>query len=156
MDGCSMTVTIHPGLHCTWTATSITRLTSLTWILSVNYVWIVIFPFSLNCNRRDNIKFVGCLSTRFGVWKFYMARTTIAHAQTKSHVSQFVQWNAENADIYQIRYMNAFQRVMTSQFSIWLSVPLATQEQSPFHRPILISRRCSAREAICRGESLQV
>ena len=58
-----MTAVIHLGLYCALTAFSLTRMTSLTSILLVNFVPNLGFAFSLNRNRQDDIKFVGCLSS---------------------------------------------------------------------------------------------
>jgi len=61
-----MTVVIHTDSHYTLTAPSMTRITSVTQILLVNSVCDLVFVFSLNCNRQDDIKLIDCQSTRFG------------------------------------------------------------------------------------------
>ena len=84
-----MTVVIYPGSSCALTAPSLSRITSLTQSLLLNVISTFGFAFSLNRNRKDDRKFVGCLSTRFGVQNFRMAHTTLAHTLKNYHVSQF-------------------------------------------------------------------
>jgi len=73
-------------------------MTSLTYILRVNFVTNLDIAFSLNYNWQDDIEFIGSQSTWFGVWNFRMAHVTLAHAQMNYHVSQFGHWNQEKAD----------------------------------------------------------
>ena len=104
MDECNMTIIIHLGLQCALTATSMTSMTSVTSILLVNLVSILVFPFSLNHIRYNDIKFVRRWFTWSGVYNFRMASPTIAQAPTNSHVSQFGHWNPELANTYQHKY----------------------------------------------------
>jgi len=67
MDACSMTAAIHPGWDCALTARLMTRMTSLTYILLLNFVSNIGFAFSYNHNKQVDIKFAGRLSTRFRV-----------------------------------------------------------------------------------------
>jgi len=71
-------------------------ITNLNSIL--NFVANLDFTFSLINNRQDDIKFVGCRSTWFGVLNFQMAHKTLAHGQMNYHVFQFGHRNQEKAD----------------------------------------------------------
>jgi len=63
MGECSMMVVIHLGLHCALTAPSMSSMTSLTYILRVNFVTNLDIAFSLNYNWQDDIEFIGSQST---------------------------------------------------------------------------------------------
>jgi len=97
MDYSSMMVIIHSGSGCALNATSMTRMTSLTYILIVDFVLHLGFDFSLNRNRQDDIMLIGRLSTWLVVENFRMACTTGAHTLTNRCVSQFGHWNPEIA-----------------------------------------------------------
>jgi len=99
MDECSMAVVIQTDSYWALTAPSMTRMTSLTYILLVNFVTNLVFAFLLNSNWHKEIKYIGCLTAWFGFWDFHMVCTTIAHPQTNYCISQFVHWNQEKSDI---------------------------------------------------------
>jgi len=67
MDECSMLLVIHTDSHYALTTPSMTHITSLTLLLEVNFVSNLVFAFSLNHNRQDNIKLIDCQSTWFGI-----------------------------------------------------------------------------------------
>jgi len=83
-----MMVVIHPDLCCAMTAPSMTRMSSLSETLLVNFILSLDCVFSLIRKRPDDIVLISCQSTWFGVWTIRMARMTLAHAQTNYHVSQ--------------------------------------------------------------------
>jgi len=58
-----MMVIIHRGSLGVLPAPSMTRMLSVTYILSVNFVSNLDFSFSVNLDRQDDIKFVGHLFT---------------------------------------------------------------------------------------------
>jgi len=87
IDESSTIVIIRTGSHSRLTAPSMTQMTSLTYILLVQFVSNWICGFSLNSNRQHDIKFIHCLSPWFGHKNFCMACTTLAHAQTYHHIS---------------------------------------------------------------------
>jgi len=62
-----MTVVIHTNLHYSLTTPSMTRMTSLTQMLFVDFVYNCVFALSLDCNRQDDISLIDCESTWFGV-----------------------------------------------------------------------------------------
>jgi len=67
-------------------------------ITESNFVFKCVLAIWLDRNRQDDIKFIGCQSTRLGVYIFLMARTILAHVQMYHAVSQFDHWNQEKAD----------------------------------------------------------
>jgi len=84
-----MMIIIQTDLYRTLTAPSITPMTSLTYILLVNFVTNLVCAFLLNSNCNGAMEFIGRLAAKFGHSNFRMVRTTIALAQTNYHVSQF-------------------------------------------------------------------
>jgi len=66
MDECSMAVVIQTGLYWAQTAPSMTRMTSLTEILLLNFVTNLGFAFSHNSDWQTNIEFIGDLTAWFG------------------------------------------------------------------------------------------
>ena len=111
MDECNMGVEIVTDLHCALTASSMTRMPSLTQILLVNFVYSLDYAFSRICKRQGYIRLINRRSSSFGVENFHMACMTLAHAQTNYHVSQFGQWNQIKAHTEQHRYTNDFLRI---------------------------------------------
>jgi len=67
MNQYCMMAAIEPDSECALTTCPMTHMTSLNSILLVNFVSILDFGFLCNHNRQVDIKFAGCLSTRFGV-----------------------------------------------------------------------------------------
>jgi len=108
-------------------------------ILSVYFVTNIAFAFSLNRNRLDNMKFVGCRSTWFGVYNIAMARMTIPHTLMNYHFSRFGHWNQKNTDTYEYGTQIAYHRVMKSKIPIYPSILPLMQEPSPCLRPHPIS-----------------
>ena len=92
MDKWSITFIICTAAYRTLTTPSMTHFLAHSYIVIQNYDCNSVSDFSLNCNRQDGIKSVGCQSTSFEVQNFYMAFTTLAHTQTKYHVPQFHHW----------------------------------------------------------------
>ena len=108
MNECNMMVVIHPDWCRAMTPPSMTCMSSLSETLSVNCILSLDCAFSLIRKRQDNIVLISCQSTWFGVWTFYMARMTLAHAKTNYHFLQYSQWNQKNSLTYQNRYANYF------------------------------------------------
>ena len=54
-----MTVVIHPGLYCAFTAQDMTCMTSLTKMLLLSFVSNLFLVFRLNSNWQDDIMFIG-------------------------------------------------------------------------------------------------
>ena len=86
-----MMVAIHPDSCCAMTAPSMTRMSSVSKTLLVNFILSLDYAFSLIRKRQDDIVLISCQSTWFGVWTVCMARMTPAHAQTNYHVSHHSQ-----------------------------------------------------------------
>jgi hypothetical protein len=86
-----MMVVIHPDSRRAMTAPSMTRMSSLSETLLVNFIFSLDCAFSLIHKRQDDIVLISCQSTWFGVWTVYMARMTLAHAQTNYHFLQYSQ-----------------------------------------------------------------
>jgi len=99
MVECGMTVIIQRGLYCELTAHSLSRMTLLTYILLVNLVTTLVFPFSLNGKREKDIQNIGCLTARFGVNHLPVVCMTHAVAQTNCCVLQCGHRNPERADM---------------------------------------------------------
>ena len=91
MDECNTMVVIHTDLHCAMTAPSMARMSSLSETLLVNFIFSLDCAFSLILKRQDVIVLISCQSTWFRVWTVYMARMTLAHAQTNYHFLQYSQ-----------------------------------------------------------------
>jgi len=91
MNEWNMMVVIHPDLHRAMTAPSMTRMSSLSETLLVNFIFSLDCAFSLIHKRQDHIVLISCQSTWFGVWTVYMARMTLAHAQRHYHFLQYSQ-----------------------------------------------------------------
>jgi len=66
-----------------------TRMTSLTQIELVYFVTNIGVALWLNSNLQIHIVRIGHLTAWFGFLTFRMVRSTLAHAQTNYHVSQF-------------------------------------------------------------------
>jgi len=88
MDECNIMVVIHTDSHCAMTAPSMTRMSSLSETLLVNFIFILDCALSLICKRQDDIVLISCPLTLFGVWTIRMARMTLAHAQINYHFLQ--------------------------------------------------------------------
>jgi hypothetical protein len=89
MDEYSMTVVVQIDLACELTALTLTRMTSLTEILLAHFVTNIAFALSLNSHLQNKIERDGRFTAQFGFQNFHMVRSTLAHAQTNYHVSQF-------------------------------------------------------------------
>jgi len=87
MDWSSMTAVICLGSPCTLTAPPMTRMSSLTSILLVNFISSLGDAFSLNRTRQDNIQFVGWISICEGVCNFCILCTTFPHALMNDHTA---------------------------------------------------------------------
>jgi hypothetical protein len=88
MNWTSITAVIGLGSPFTLTAPPMTRMSSLTSILLVNFISSVGDAFSLNLTKQDDIQFVGCLLIWVGVYNSCIIHTTIAHALT-NHQAQY-------------------------------------------------------------------
>jgi hypothetical protein len=108
MNECPMMVVIHPDSRRAMTAPSMTRMSSLSETLLVNFIFSLDCAFSLICKRQDDIVLISCQSTWFGVWTVYKARMTLAHAQTNYYFLPYTQWNQKNSLTYRNRYANYF------------------------------------------------
>jgi len=91
MNECNMMVVIHPDSRRAMTAPSMTRMSSLSETLLINFIFSLDCAFSLIRKRQDYIVLISCQSTWFGVWTIYMARMTLAHAQKNYHFLQYSQ-----------------------------------------------------------------
>jgi hypothetical protein len=91
MNEYNMMVVIRPDSRRAMTAPSMTRMSSLRETLLVNFIFSVDCAFSLIRKRQDDIALISCHSTWFEVWTVYMARMTLAHAQTNYHFLQYSQ-----------------------------------------------------------------
>jgi hypothetical protein len=86
-----MMVVIHPDSRRAMTAPSMTRMSSLSETLLVNFIFSLDCAFSPICKRQDDIVLISCQSTWFGVWTVYKARMTLAHAQTNYYFLPYTQ-----------------------------------------------------------------
>jgi hypothetical protein len=84
-------VVIHTDSDCTMTVPSLTRMSSLSETLLVNFIICLDCVLSLIRKWQDYIVLMSCQSTWFGVCTVCMARMTLAHAQTNYHFSQHSQ-----------------------------------------------------------------
>lgn len=75
------------------------RMTSLTLILFIDFIYNLAFAFWLNSNMQDNIKFVGHISIWFGVYIIRIDSVSLAHAVPNYHVLLFGNWYQNNADM---------------------------------------------------------
>jgi hypothetical protein len=66
MVECTMTVIIQTDSYQALTAPSIIHMTSLTWILLVNFVTNLVCAFSLNRNHKGALEFIGHHAAKFG------------------------------------------------------------------------------------------
>jgi hypothetical protein len=82
-----MIVVIHTDSLCAMIAPFKTRMSSLTETLLINFIFSLDCVFSLVCKRQDDIVWISGQSPWFGVWTIRMAHMTVAHVQTKYHVS---------------------------------------------------------------------
>jgi len=82
-------VVIDSALHCALTAASMTRMTSLTYILLVSFLSNVGLIAYLDSNWQDGIAFIGRHSMRFEVKNIGMDYLTLVQALTKYHISHF-------------------------------------------------------------------
>ena len=57
----------NPASYCASTAASMTRMTSLTYIVLLSFVCNLVLIVSLNSDGQDDITFIGCQATRFDV-----------------------------------------------------------------------------------------
>jgi hypothetical protein len=90
MDEYGMTAVVQIDSSCALTALPMTRMTSLPEILLAHCVTNIAFALSLNRYSQNKTERDGRLTARFGFYNFHMVRSTLAHAQTNYHVSQFV------------------------------------------------------------------
>ena len=86
-----MMVVIYPDSRRAMTALSMTHMSSLSETLVVNFIFSLDCAFSLIRKRQNDIVLISCQSTWFGVWTVYIARMTLAHAQTNYHFLQYSQ-----------------------------------------------------------------
>jgi len=86
-----MMVVIYPDSRRAMTSPSMTRMSSLSETLLVNFIFSLDCAFSLIRKRQDDIVLISCHSTWFGVWTVYMARMTLAHTETNYHFLQYSQ-----------------------------------------------------------------
>jgi hypothetical protein len=84
-----MMVVIHTDSRCAMTAPSLTRISSLSEALLVNFMFSLDCAFSHIRKRQDDIVFISCQLTLFGVWTIRMAHITLAHAQTNYDFLQY-------------------------------------------------------------------
>src|SRR5882757_3020405 len=91
MNEWNMMVVIHPDWRCEMTAPSMTHISSLSETLLVNFIFSLYGANSLIHKRQNHIVLISCQSTWFGVWTVYIARMTLAHAQTNYHILQYSQ-----------------------------------------------------------------
>jgi hypothetical protein len=89
MDEYGMTVVIQIDSPCELAAVPLTLMTALTQNLLAHFVTNNAFALSLNIHLQNKIEHDGRLTARFGFLNFHMVHSTLAHAQTKYHVSQF-------------------------------------------------------------------
>jgi len=108
MDECNMMVVIHTDLRCAMTAPSMTRMSSLSETLLVNFMFSLDCAFSLIRKRQDDIVLISCQSTVIGVWTVRMARMTLAHAHTNYQFLQYSQRNQKNSFTYRNEYAYYF------------------------------------------------
>jgi hypothetical protein len=80
------------------TALSMTRMTSLTWILFVDFVTNIAFALSTNSHLRKETDRIGSHPAWVWFWIIHILRSSLAHAQTKYHVAQFGPWIQENCE----------------------------------------------------------
>jgi len=66
MDECSMTVVVQIDSSCVLTTLSMTRMTSLTYILLAHFVTNIAFALSLNSHLENEKERFGHLTVRFG------------------------------------------------------------------------------------------
>jgi hypothetical protein len=85
----NMIVVIHQDSRLAMTAPAMPHMSSLSEALLVNFIFSLDCAFSLIRKRQDHIVLISCQSTWFGVWTVYMARMTLAHAQTNYHILQY-------------------------------------------------------------------
>jgi hypothetical protein len=101
-------VVIHTDLRCAMTASSMTRMSSLSEKLWVNLIYNLDFVFSLIRKSQHAIVLISSHSNWFEVWTVRMACMTLAHGQMNYHVSQYSQWNQNNSFTYRNRFVNRF------------------------------------------------
>jgi len=65
MDECSMTVIIQTDSYCALTTSSLTRMASLTQIVSVDFITNLYCAFPLNCNRTGAMEYIAHLAAKF-------------------------------------------------------------------------------------------
>jgi len=82
-----MTVVIDSASHCALTAASMTRTTSLTYIVVVSFGCNLVSIVKHNCYGQDDITVIGRQILRFAVYIIVMAYLTLAAALTNHHVS---------------------------------------------------------------------
>jgi len=93
---CTMTIVIQLASHWVLTSASMTRMTSLTYILLVSFISNLVFIVWLTSNGQDNIRFIGCQSMRFEVESIGIASLILAHAYANCYVWQFGYWTQVN------------------------------------------------------------
>jgi len=84
-----MMVVFQINSSCVLTALSMTLMTSLTEILLAHFVTNDAFALSLNSHLQNGTEPFGRLAVQFGFQNVYIVCSTLAHAQTNYHVSQF-------------------------------------------------------------------
>jgi hypothetical protein len=72
---------------------------------------------------------------------------TLAQALMNYHVSQFGHWNQEKLTRSKVGTQIAFPWDRSAKLTIWLSIPPATQEPSPYLHPYRIAIRWIPRDA---------
>ena len=84
-----MTAVVQIDSSCALTALPMPGMTSLTDIFLAHFVTKIALALSLNSQLQNKTERDGRLTARFGFLNFHMVRSTLAHAQTNYHVSQF-------------------------------------------------------------------
>jgi len=111
MTESSIIIVIHPGSRCALTASLITHMTLLTYILLVRFDYNLDVVFWIDSNRKDDITFIGHELMWFGSDNIPMASPTLAHAQTNYHVSQFDHRSQVITDTQHNWYTNYFSKI---------------------------------------------
>jgi len=76
-----------------------TGMTSLNYIVLVHFVTTIAFAFSLNSTGQTEIKLGGHITAWYGFENFHIVRSTLAHAETNYHVSQYGHGIQETVDM---------------------------------------------------------
>ena len=110
-----------------------TSMTSLTSILLEYFVSNIAVTVLLNGNRQTEIAHVDSRTTRLGCETFHIGHSTIAHALTNHHLSQFFHCYQEQADKENNLYTNCISQRAGVKNTNCLLIPHLTQEPSTSH-----------------------